>query len=97
MTIKELRRKQEEEFDEEFTNSPETYHVGWGVGDKDRFTFLKFIDRVRKETVESVCDKMIGERRKDKDNMRIYPDVCEGYNQRIKEEKEIKKQIIKEI
>ena len=52
-----------------------------------------FIKKVRKETAEAVCDKMIGK-------MRVpeYPLASRvlGYNQRIKEEKELKKQIIKD-
>lgn len=57
---KEIIKKQNEEFDEEFTNSTETYHIGWGVGDKDRLKFLSFIAKIRKETAEIVADKMTG-------------------------------------
>ena len=54
---------------------------------------LKEFSKVRKETAEAVCDKMIGEE---------CPETpitafSDGYNARIKEEKEIKKQIIKQI
>jgi len=57
----------------------------------------KLIDKVRKETAEEVCDKMIRETSHKARVSRYYDFYYEGYNDRIKEEKEIKQQIIKEL
>ena len=65
------------------------------------------IDKVRKETAERVCDKMIGEEAAVNKTVPLFlfllcqvllhDFVGNAYNLRIKEEKEIKKQIIKEL
>ena len=98
--MKDLIKKQEEEFDNLF------------VGVEDDGTFKRidevnirdFVAKVRKETVEYVCDKMIGttlEERSDFFNFNINKIekrfFIEGYNQKLKKEEEIKKQILKEL
>ena len=105
--MKDLIKKQDEEFDNLF------------VGVEDDGTFKRmdeanvrnFIAKVRKETAEKVCDKMIGEERdsdesmlskKCKSRLTAFKAVMDfqgdlGYNHRIEEEKEIKQQILKEI
>lgn len=59
MELSKLIKKQDEEFDEEFTNSNKTYHIGWGIGDNDRIVFLKFIDKVRRETAEYERERIL--------------------------------------
>ena len=65
--------------------------------------FNKIIKKVRKETAEAVCDKMIGEERDeifkdDGKHLRIWSDGHQGgWNKRVREEKQIKKQIIKKL
>lgn len=88
--MKDLIKKQEEELRREFMN----HFFGEFSDRKDRLCswWLNKISKVRKETAEAVCDKMIGEE--------IYA-ICreedDGYNLRIAEEKEIKKQIIESL
>ena len=91
--MKELIKKQEEEFDKEFVCSIQ-------FGGFPREQILGFIKKVRKETAEMVCDEMIGpisDLRKEEvgDPGEMMWD--NGYDNRIKEEKEMKKQIIKEL
>jgi len=61
----------------------------------------KFIRKeIIKETAEEVCDKMIGEKKGNYHRYigkKITYEFGLGYNSRIEEEKEIKKQIIKEL
>ena len=79
--------------------------------EKLREGLLELISKVRKETAEAVADKMIGEERDSDDSMlskkcksrlTAFKAIMDyqgdlGYNERIKEEKEIKKQIIKSL
>ena len=80
--------------------------------DCDNMKQIKHImDKVRKETAEAVADKMIGEERdsddsvlskKCKSRLTAFKSIMDyqgdlGYNERIKEEKEIKKYIIENL
>ena len=91
--MKDLIKKQEEEFSKIFRTSRDCISL-YGSEEK----IQNFISKVRKETAEAVADKMIG-----KPYLREHPfseqlDEDEvGYNIRIKEEKEIKKQIIENL
>ena len=75
---------------------------------KDIEEILENYDKkVRKETAEYVCDKMTGEKEEAKVEirgtvLRAFKQILDqrtniGYNWRIKEEKEIKQQILKEL
>ena len=60
----------------------------------------KLLDQVRKETAEAVAEKMIGEisdLRKEDTGDAGETMWNNGYDRRIKEEKEIKKQIIESL
>lgn len=60
----------------------------------------QFLDKARKETIECVCDRIIGRisgLRKEDTGDAGETMWNNGYNNRIKEEKEIKKEIIDEI
>ena len=98
--MKNLIKKQEEKLNRKFVSDS---CVGANDNLEDYELFMtnvkvrdikKLVKEFRKETAEAVCDKMIGK-------MRVpeYPLASRvlGYNQRIKEEKELKKQIIKEL
>ena len=98
--MKNLIKKQEEKLNRKFVSDS---CVGANDNLEDYELFMtnvkvrdikKLVKEFRKETAEAVCDKMIGK-------MRVpeYPLASRvlGYNQRIKEEKEIKKQIIKHM
>ena len=93
MEISNLIKKQEEELYKILSEDETT------IEDISQLNSLKktekkldnFIQKARKEWTIAVCNKMIGKRRK------IFFNSDRGYNERIKEEKEIKKQIIKEL
>ena len=57
----------------------------------------KLLDKAIRETAEAVCDKMIGEGYVLRFYEEKYLPFYKGYNNRIKEEKEIKKQIIESL
>ncbi len=91
MELKELKEKQDKEFVKMLLDDPD-------CSDEEAYKrTMNFLDKVRKETAEAVAEKMIGT----KYAQGFYnPDdlnFAKGYNDRIKEEKEIKQQIIKEL
>ena len=54
-----------------------------------------FISKVRKETAEFVCDKMTGDVKTEHSIGGSYGyNFMEGYNNRVEEEKEIKKEFL---
>ena len=94
--MKNLIKKQEEKLNRKFVSDS---CVGANDNLEDYELFMtnvkvrdikKLVKEFRKETAEAVAEKMIGKRRKKFFNSDV------GYNERIKEEKEIKKQIIKD-
>ena len=89
-----LKEKQDEEL-ERFLSWSE-----FGINVEEREELKRILDKVRKETAECVCDRMI----KEISDLRKAETSDEeekiwnfGYDWRIKEEKELKKQIIKEL
>lgn len=56
-----------------------------------------FISKVRKETAEKVCDRMIEEKQEIVNGDDFQKGFYKGLNTRIKEEKELKQQILKEL
>ena len=104
--IKNLLKKQEDEFlkikiGKDLFNGHTIYR------NQDEKTILDFIKKVRKETAEAVCDEMTEKEKEIKNEikgstLRAFKQILDqqrdsGYNDRIKEEKGIKKQIIKEL
>ena len=92
--MKDLIKKQEEELENNINSSQNLGGLGIPICgyESARENLENFIKKVRKETAEAVVEKMIGEE--------IYATCGEeddGYNKRIKEEKEIKKSIIKSL
>lgn len=103
--MKDLIKKQEEEFDAHFEWSNAegiTYHetdsnIKFDEKITDLHKLKDFIKKARKETAEAVAEKMIGEisdLRKEETGDAGETIWNDGYDERIKEEKEIKKQII---
>ncbi len=93
--MKELIKKQEEEFDIIFP-SQKGESGGLYITMYDTKQLKDFIAKVRKETAEAVCDKMIG-KEGNEETPEWFRRARHGYNTRIEEEKEIKQQILKEI
>ena len=90
--MKDLIKQQEEEFEELFLTgiSGVITHKNSNEEPFETKTLMKlFISKVRKETAEYVCDKMVG---------KGYADEIKfGWNDRITIEKEIKQSILKEF
>ena len=86
--MKDLIKSQDKEFDDMYFEEMSTeFRATYG----DKAKLKTFIAKVRKETAEMVCDRMIGER--------IMPE-CEcdlTWNDKIDDEKGTKKDILKEL
>ena len=103
--MKDLIKSQDEEltriikFQEESVEEDEcgNYKDNVVLDDEELKTFIA---KIRKETAEKVCDRMIGEisdLRKAEYSDREEEMWDYGYDTRIKEEKEVKQQILKEL
>ncbi len=96
MEISNLIKKQEEEFDAYFEWSNVdgiTYHetdsnIKFDEKITDLHRLKNFIKKVRKETAEAVCDKMIG---------KVLKNDIMSWNDRVITEQVIKKQIIESL
>lgn len=99
--FKNLIKKQDKIITEEIYRNMDSFLVEAGKRsieqlNQDRHLFVEnifeVILKVRKETTEYVCDKMIGEKLKES----IDEEYNTGYNVRIEKENKIKKQILKD-
>lgn len=94
MKLNNLIKKQEKEFNEKFLNfRKDSESVNFKDRNEDTLAFeLKsFISKIRLQTAEKVIKRMTGM------EINSIENLYEGYNQRIEEEKQIAKNIIKEI
>lgn len=93
-----LIKKQDKEFDEKFLNfRNDSESVNFKNRNEDTLAFeLKsFISKIRLQTAKEVVKRMIGKERKVSNATEFL--LCAGYGERILEEKEVAKNIIKEL
>ena len=96
--MKDLIKKQEEELNDKFCVMLERAGIQYGESSEEWQEDLEnFISKVRKETAKEVCDRMIrgvSDFRKIKSKSWGEERLDIGYDKRIEEEKEIKKEIL---
>ena len=89
--MKNLIKNQDEEIKKILNNR------AFGMRYEDDEELKTFISKVRKETAEEVCDKIIGERHDLISGDDFQKGFFDGVYHRVKEEKEIKQQILDKL